>query len=111
MKAVKVFSICALLLGISNILLASERMDDGKQAYEEACARCHDTGVMNAPITGRQQDWQGRSSLWEAVALVHADKGYLTMPAKGGDSRQTEYSVSAAAEYMLNRSYPARPAD
>ncbi|MEP5763248.1 MAG: c-type cytochrome [Halieaceae bacterium] len=111
MKGIPGFFVGVLLLVVSNIGLTSERMDDGKQAYDEACARCHDTGVMNAPITGRQQDWQGRSSLWEAVAVEHADKGYLTMPAKGGDSRQTQYSVGAAAEYMLNRSYPARPGD
>ena len=111
MGAITVRTLIGVFLGVSSMSLAADRMADGREAYEEACARCHASGVMDAPITGRQQDWVGRSALWEAIAADHAEKGYLAMPARGGDSRQTEYSVGAAAEYMLNISYPQLPED
>ena len=57
----------------------------GEQAYVQACAHCHDDGVDGAPKLGDADAWAGRSWLWEAVLFEHATKGYLDMPAKGGD--------------------------
>ena len=89
----------------------SARMQDGEKVYRAACARCHDAGLDGAPLIGRQQAWAERSDLWEAVLFEHADRGYLSMPAHGGDSRLTGYEVKAAAEFMVQSSFPERPAD
>ncbi len=88
-----------------------ERMKEGEAAYKANCAKCHDTGVMGAPLTGNTADWEERSELWEGVLMEHANKGWLKMPAKGGDPSMTEYDVDAAAEYMLNTSHPKLLAD
>ena len=79
----------------------------GEQAYEQACARCHDEGTDGAPVTGDSDAWAGRSMLWEAVLFEHAKEGYLEMPAKGGDESLDDTTVERAAEYMLSVTFPA----
>ena len=100
-----------LLTAGASIVNASERLEQGRTAYQQACATCHEQGVNNAPWTGRAEDWADRSKLWEAVLFEHADKGYLSMPAKGGNSALSEYEVETAAEYMLGLVYPSRLRD
>ena len=88
-----------------------DRMIEGEATYKANCGKCHDTGVMGAPINGETADWEERSELWEGVLMEHANKGWLKMPAKGGNDTMTEYDVDVAAEYMLNTSHPKLLAD
>ncbi|NNF52138.1 MAG: hypothetical protein HKN59_06840 [Gammaproteobacteria bacterium] len=83
----------------------------GKKAYDQACAACHESGLDGAPRTDHPEDWVGRSRLWQAVLYEHANKGYMDMPAKGGDDRLNDAVVAAAAEYMLERTHPDLPVD
>jgi len=106
------------LLAVSGLLAinessmaASDRLNDGREAYAATCAMCHETGIQGAPQTRNSADWQDRSNLWEAVLFEHAEKGYLGMPAKGGDKSASEYDVEAAAEYMLTITHPDMPHD
>ena len=88
-----------------------ERLSHGKHIYAEACASCHDPGAGPAPTIGRQDEWSDRSRLWCAVLFEHAGKGYLDMPAKGGDPGLMGKDVDAAAEYMLSVTFPELPID
>ncbi len=81
-----------------------------EEAYQRACALCHDQGINGAPATGKPETWSGRSTLWEAVAFEHAAKGYLSMPAGGVDGLDDE-TIAAAAEYMLEQTITDAPAD
>ena len=83
----------------------------GKETYEQACASCHDSGEQGAPVTGKREQWEGRSDLWQAVLFEHAKSGYLNMPGRGGQSDLTDEAVEAAAEYMLGLTYPELPKD
>ena len=84
----------------------------GKQAYDQACAGCHEEGLDGAPRTGDREAWAGRSWLWEAVLFEHAKDGYMTMPAKGGEEDLDDATVEMAAEYMLSKTFPdATPAN
>lgn len=83
----------------------------GEEAYKITCARCHNTGLNGAPITSNPADWENRSPLWQAVLVEHAKDGYLGMPAKGGSSNLPDMTVSAAAEYMLEVTFPNLPPD
>jgi cytochrome c5 len=103
--------VLSLLLTTGHPAIAADRLEVGREAYNSACAACHDTGKDGAPITRNQKDWEGRSALWEAVMFEHANKGYLGMPAKGGNARLSEYDVDAAAEYMLTVIHPELPRD
>ena len=80
-------------------------------AYEHACADCHESGKYGAPRTGDAAAWAGRSALWEAVLFEHANKGYFDMPAHGLDGRFSDEEIAAAAQYMLEITYPDQPRD
>ena len=84
---------------------------DGAAAYQEHCAGCHETGMLGAPREGKPEDWQERSSLWQAVLMEHAKTGYFEMPARGGNSELPDEVVNAAAEYMLEQTFQGRPED
>lgn len=84
---------------------------DGELAWKEYCAACHEDGMLGAPRVGVPGEWQGRSSLWQAVLMEHAKEGYYDMPARGGQTDLPDDVVSAAAEYMLERTFPDRPQD
>jgi len=84
---------------------------DGQTAYVEHCAGCHETGMLGAPREGEPGDWQGRSDLWQAVLMEHAKTGFFEMPARGGKTDLPDDVVSAAAEYMLEITFPDRPQD
>lgn len=107
----QVATVCVLAM------LAACHADDtnvsltGQQAYEQACASCHEEGLDGAPRTGDPEAWADRSMLWEAVLFEHAKKGYLEMPAKGGDETLRGTAVERAAEYMLTLTFPDAPRD
>lgn len=84
---------------------------NGEAAYVEHCAGCHETGMLGAPREGEPADWQGRSNLWQAVLMDHAKTGFFEMPARGGKSDLPDDVVNAAAEYMLEITFPDRPKD
>jgi cytochrome c5 len=84
---------------------------DREAAYQEFCAACHDTGMLGAPRIGEPMDWEVRSSLWQAVLMEHAKQGYYDMPARGGRSDVPDEVINAAAQYMLEKTYPDRPRD
>jgi cytochrome c5 len=101
----------SLQLVFCGLAIASERMEDGRIAYEAKCASCHATGKNGAPATSNPEDWKNRSELWDAVLAEHAKSGYLGMPAKGGEPDTSDYDVEVAAEYMLNMAHPDFPQD
>lgn len=84
-------------------------VERGRIAYQRACAACHEEGVNGAPVTGRPEDWAGRSRLWQAVLVEHAQRGYFDMPAKGGDVTLSDADVQVAAEHMLTLTHPQEP--
>jgi cytochrome c5 len=84
---------------------------NGATAYAEHCAGCHETGMLGAPREGEPQDWEARSSLWQAVLMEHAKTGYFDMPARGGKTHLPDEIVDAAAEFMLEQTFPNRPED
>ena len=81
---------------------------DGETAYKDYCAGCHETGMLGAPIVGDAGEWEGRSQLWDAVLFDHAITGYLEMPAKGGRMDLPDKVIKAAAEHMLEITFPDR---
>lgn len=72
--------------------LSADPTAEGKAAYEAACARCHDTGIMGAPAVDDAAAWAERQPPGEAALEHHAEKGLL----RGG----VDDSARAAAEYM-----------
>lgn len=106
-----VLAACAHNTGDDRNDEASNAATNGEAAYVEHCAGCHETGMLGAPREGEPQDWAGRSNLWQAILMDHAKTGYFDMPARGGKSELPDDIVSAAAEYMLEETFPNRPED
>jgi len=88
-----------------------DRQALGESTYQAVCAACHETGKNDAPRTGLREDWADRSDMWQAVLFSHAKSGYLDMPEKGGAPELTDEAVEAAAEYMLDQTFPELPKD
>ena len=90
---------------------AADATISGEAAYVEHCAGCHETGMLGAPREGQPADWESRSKLWQGVLMEHAKTGYFDMPARGGKANLPDEVVDAAAEYMLEKTFPNRPQD
>lgn len=105
-------ALATTLLALAGTVSAqSDRLEEGRQAFDRHCSECHENPATEAPTAGDTSDWENRSKLWEAVLSEHAQKGYLKMPAQGGAEGATEYEVKAATEYMLTLSHPDLPHD
>jgi cytochrome c5 len=100
-----------LLVVAGNATAQTERLEEGRLAFEKHCSKCHENTATDAPTARDAGDWEERSELWEAVLFEHAQKGYLEMPAKGGAGDASDYEVEAAAEYMLTITHPEMPHD
>jgi len=108
-RLVQLLLVLGLMAGCSGAVddqpvVPVSQMLAGQQAYQNACAGCHEEGVDGAPATGDPEAWSGRSSLWVAVLEEHAKEGYLGMPAQGNGS--TDEEISAATTYMLTLTHP-----
>ena len=102
---------CAHNGGDATLIVDAEGNIDGKAAWEQHCAVCHEDGMLGAPRVDAEEDWEARSALWQAVLMEHAKEGYYEMPARGGKTDLPDEVVNAAAEYMLERTFPERPRD
>lgn len=79
---------------------ADEPAPDGKEVYQQACARCHERGIIGAP---RREDAnamevlraKGKDTLYRSTI-----EGVGRMPAKGRATISDE-AAKAATDYML----------
>ncbi|MBI4936934.1 MAG: c-type cytochrome [Nitrosomonadales bacterium] len=97
--------IATVLLGLVLAPTAAAQQFE-KQAYDKACASCHNTGVGGAPKLGDPNDWRapvaaGMARLYKS-ALEGTPKG---MPAKGGiEGRNfTNSEIQAVVDFMVDK--------
>ena len=77
----------------------------GSEVNNSACMSCHANGVMNAPVTGNNDDWSQRYEEKGLDTLVsHAINGFNAMPARGGNSSLSDQEVRNAVVYLLEES-------
>lgn len=97
-----------LLIGALLIVMATtatgqsaETAGEGRQVHDTFCAACHAAGVLQAPRTGKKEDWNEREKQGFGVLLEHALKGFKNMPAKGGNPALKDSEIESAVTYML----------
>lgn len=71
-----------------------------EQRYVQACASCHNKGVMGAPIKGDASAWSTRMKQGEAVLLARVKNGYKMMPPKGLCNDCTDAEFKALIKFM-----------
>ena len=69
--------------------------------YQQACAACHATGVLNSPVYGDQAAWASRKGDIEAL-YQSVIQGKGLMPAKGGRTDLSDDVVRQVVDYMLD---------
>jgi cytochrome c5 len=81
--------------------------ETGKKIYKDKCAVCHDNGSAGAPKTTDKAVWEKIMTQGMDTVLLHAIKGYNSMPAKGACTSCSDEEIKAAVEYMLDESKKA----
>ena len=61
-------------------------------------------GVAGAPKLGDIAGWAPRIAQGADTLFEHATKGFKGMPPRGGSSQLTDADVTAAIDYMVERS-------
>lgn len=85
------------------VVVAAEPMT-AEQIYNRTCMACHATGVAGAPKIGDADAWAPRIAQGAETLFEHATKGFKGMPPRGGSSQLSDEDISAAIDYMVERS-------
>lgn len=93
-----------ILCGMFAALLAGPvSAHSGKAVYEQTCATCHGSGVMDAPKLGDKNAWSMRIAQGKAKLVEHADYGFKSMPPHGGNDDLSDKDVEVAVDYMVEQ--------
>jgi cytochrome c5 len=83
-------------------VVAASNVTPGSQVNAMACSACHSIGVLNAPVTGNNEQWAALFADRGLDGLVHnAINGIRGMPPRGGNPRLTDDEVYNAVIHML----------
>ena len=74
----------------------------GAEIVQAACAACHVSGMLNAPMIGNKDQWAPRIALGYETLVKHAIEGIRSMPARGGNADLTDDEVASAVADMAN---------
>ena len=77
---------------------------NGKEVYEDACAKCHATGAQGAPRVGDNKAWQPRAARGLTALNQSALKGIRNMPPHGARFDLSDVELKRAITYMVNQS-------
>jgi len=73
----------------------------GDQVYQQVCASCHASGIMNAPKMGDAAAWQARLAKGKETLYANAINGIGAMPAKGGRADMSDDAIRAAVDHLI----------
>lgn len=73
----------------------------GEEVYGLACAACHATGALEAPIFADAAAWAPRLDKGNDALYASAINGIGQMPAKGGNASLSDDEVQAAVDHMI----------
>lgn len=80
--------------------VASDSSQEAEKTYNSACAACHATGLIGAPIPGSAEMAQraeaGLDAMWQ-----NSLNGLNAMPARGGRPDLSDEQIKAIVEFMI----------
>jgi cytochrome c5 len=75
-----------------------------QELYSQACATCHEAGVLGAPKMGDKAAWGARMKAQGLPTLVkHVKEGYKNMPARGLCNTCTDTDFTNLIQYMASK--------
>lgn len=80
---------------------ASSGPKSGDEVYNTACAACHASGALSAPVFGDVAAWEPRLAKGTETLYSNAINGINAMPAKGGNASLSDEEVEAAVDHMV----------
>lgn len=75
----------------------------GDQVYQQVCASCHTSGIMNAPMLGDAAAWEARLVKGTETLYANAINGIGVMPAKGGRADLADDAIKAAVDHLIGK--------
>jgi cytochrome c5 len=93
-------SLAAIAIFSTNTIAFAE---PGADTYKQACAACHNSGVLKAPKLGDQKQWAPLIAEGQVILTAHGYVGVRGMPAKGGKPDLSIEGFSDAVAYMANK--------
>ena len=84
------------------VLKKQQRLQFGKEMYQQVCFDCHDTGFNGAPRLGNTDDWKDRRLFGREAILESVLKGKGLMPRQGGSAEDSKARYAMMVEYMLS---------
>ena len=84
------------------VLQKAQRLQFGKELYQQVCFECHDTGFNGAPRLGNMGDWKERRLFGKEAILESVLKGKGLMPRQGGSAEDSKARYALMVEYMLS---------
>ncbi len=92
-------ALLTLVAASTPIFAETEDMAEGRKVFESICARCHESGIMGAPVVGNPEEWEDAGKVvWSDVKFQHLENGYLR---DAGKKAVTDHDVEVATGYML----------
>ncbi len=76
----------------------------GRRVYKQACARCHNGSVKNAPKLRDRTIWKPLIAKNMDYLIQHTLEGYGAMPPKGDCRDCSNTQLKEAVKYMVDRS-------
>src|SRR2546422_10319996 len=83
------------------LLFAGQACADGKDVFENVCAKCHRAGLNGAPVAGNRAAWEPRVKAGLETLYKSALNGKSEMPPKGGKERLSPDEVKSAVNYLI----------
>ena len=78
-------------------------MPNGRDVFLQNCAKCHVTGVAQAPRVSSHAEWESRLQSGRQSLLNSVLRGKGGMPPKGGNASITDDQAIAATDYIVSR--------
>ncbi|MEJ2699706.1 MAG: c-type cytochrome [Desulfuromonadales bacterium] len=88
----------------SSAAMANSQGEAVKDVYDNWCAPCHASGVMDAPKTGDKKAWKSLIAQGMETLYDRAINGYKKMPPRGGHPSLSDKQVKDAVDYMVDQS-------
>jgi len=91
----------AVLCAAITALFAGQACADGKDVFDNVCAKCHRAGINGAPLAGNRAAWEPRVKAGLDALYKSALNGKNDMPPKGGKERLSPEEVKSALYYLI----------